>query len=80
MKKDIKYWIAQIFKTWIGWIILLAISLIVFGVLANYYDWVEWVVFASVYGLAFIILVFMVYAWIINPYKEYRKYKDGNIR
>ena len=80
MKDKTRHWLLQIFATKIGWLAITLLLAIVFGILGNYYDWAAiamYICFLYPVGLT---LVMIVYAWIINPlrdYKERKKFKEN---
>lgn len=79
--KKLQHWLLQIFATKIGWLAISLLSAITFGVLSNWYDWAEIPMFISWVYPVVLTLIMIVYAWIINPirdYKETKKLKEKN--
>ena len=57
------------FKTKVGWIIICLILVVVFGTLANWFDWCKWVMFASL-SYPIILSLIMFYYAIKNSFKN----------
>jgi len=72
----LRYVLVQIFCTKLGWLLLTLFLSIVFGVLANYIDWCEYAMFICLSYPVGLTLVMMVYGWIINPIREWKKIKQ----
>jgi len=65
------FWVLQIFKTKIGWLVLTLLLSIIFGVISNFYLWAERAMFVCLlypFGLA---QSMIVYPWVIKPIKKY---------
>jgi len=65
----------QIFCTKIGWLFLTLALCVIFGILANYYDWCETAMFISFIYPVGLTLVGIVYGCIINPIRDYKATK-----
>jgi hypothetical protein len=79
--KKLEHWLLQIFATKIGWLAISLLSALTFGLLANIYDWAYWPAILSWVYPVVLTLIMIVYAWIINPirdYKETKKLKEQN--
>lgn len=75
MNENVKHWLLQIFATKLGWLIFTLFLSVVFGILANWYDWAEIAMFISWLYPVGLALVMMAYGWVINPIREYRENK-----
>lgn len=78
MSEKVKFWLLQIFATKIGWLGLSLASMVIFGILGNFYDWAQTATLISLIYPVVFTLIMIVYAWIINPLndlKERRKNK-----
>jgi uncharacterized protein YacL len=73
--KKLEHWLVQIFATKIGWLGISILFAVIFGVLANWYDWAETAMFIAWIYPAVLTLIMIVFAWIINPIREYKKNK-----
>jgi putative flippase GtrA len=62
-------------KNTITQIIVLGVIVMISSILTNYFDWAYYVMTTSLGLLALIALVFIVFAWVINPIREYLKNK-----
>lgn len=69
--------LVQIFCTKIGWLLLTIVLAVVFGVIAQNTDY-EWCAYAMYICFLYpvgLTIVMIVYAWIINPLRDYRENK-----
>lgn len=78
MKKKFKNILVQIFCTKIGWLIVCFLLALIFGLLSNYYDWAEIVMYICMVYPFVLALVAIAYGWIINPIRDYKN--DKKIR
>jgi formate/nitrite transporter FocA (FNT family) len=77
MKNKMKKWFLQIFATKIGLLAVSVVLIIVFGILGDKYEWAETaMMFSWLYPIG-LTLVMMVYAWIINPIRDYKERKQN---
>ena len=60
----------QIFCTKIGWLFICIAFSVIFGVLANWFDWAEYAMFISLIYPVGLSIVMLIYAWIINPLRR----------
>lgn len=60
-------------RTKLGWLIISGFLCVVFSILANFYDWAYTCMLLTLIYPTGLFLVTMVYAWIINPIREYKK-------
>jgi hypothetical protein len=65
----------QIFCTKIGWLFFCLLLTIIFGILANYYDWCEIAMFICFIYPVVLTLIMIVYAFVINPLRDYKENK-----
>lgn len=82
MNEKLKLALLQIFATKVGWMIISMILIVIFSIfsthssiLENGYEWCDyalWFPVAYLVGLGFIM---MIYAWIINPIRQYKANK-----
>lgn len=75
MNDKTRHWLLQIFATKIGWLAISVLSAITFGILGNYYEWAAIAVYISFVYPVVLTLIMIVYAWFINPIREYKKNK-----
>jgi uncharacterized membrane protein len=75
MNDKTRHWLLQIFATKIGWLVISALSAITFGILGNYYEWAAIAMYISFVYPVVLFLIMMVYAWIINPIRDYKESK-----
>ena len=75
MNDKTRHWLLQIFATKIGWLAICGLMTIIFGLLANLYDWAEIVMYISLVYPVVLTLIMIVYAWFINPIREYKANK-----
>ncbi len=72
LKEEIKYVLVQLFCTKVGWLLICGLGILVFGTLANYYDWAETVmIICWIYPTIFT-LVGIFYA-LVNTLKDWKK-------
>ncbi len=70
----------QIFATKIGWLIICLLGAATFIVLSDRIEWADTAIFICIAYPVILTLTAIVYAFIINPIKEYKqnkKSKDG---
>lgn len=65
----------QIFATKVGWLGLSGLSLIIFAILSNFYDWAQTGMLISIIWPVVWLLIGIVYAWIINPIRDRKRDK-----
>lgn len=75
MNNKLKKWLLQIFATKIGWLALTLLSAVLFGVLSNWFDWAQLPVFICLIYPFGLTIILIVYAWIINPIKDWKQNK-----
>lgn len=75
MKDKLKNIFLQIFATKIGWLAISMFLFIFFGILANYHDWAIIAMKISLIYPLGLALVMMIYAWIVNPIRDYKESK-----
>lgn len=75
----------QIFTTKIGWLGITLAGAVIFGILANYYDWCEYAMYVCFTYPLVLTLIGIVYGGIINPLRDRKErlqrqkdYKDQN--
>lgn len=77
--KKFKQLLIQLFCTYIGWLFISIILIIVFGLLSTHSTFITgWIIFDYLMILpgayiAILTIVMMAYAWIINPWKNRKK-------
>jgi hypothetical protein len=71
----LKTFVQLLIKNTITQIVVLSIITVISSLLTNYFDWAYYVMIAAMGLLALIAVVFIIYAWIINPIREYLKNK-----
>lgn len=76
MKPKTRQILTQIFCTKVGWLGITLLCAIVFGLLSSVIDWCEIAMYISFIYPVVLLLIMMVYAWIINPIREYKKNKS----
>lgn len=62
-------------KNTITQVIVLSVIALISSILTNYFDWAYYVMTVSLGLLTLIALIFIVFAWVINPIREYLKNK-----
>ena len=73
--KKLEKLLLQIFTTKIGWLGISLLGLIVFGILSNFYEWALIPMYVSLIWPVIFTLIAIVYAWIINPIRDYKENK-----
>ncbi len=76
----IKTFVQLLIRNTITQVVVLSIITVISLVLANYFDWAHYVMITSMGLLALIAVVFISFAWIINPIREYLKKKNDKGR
>ena len=71
----LKTFVQLLIKNTITQIVVLSIITVISSLLTNYFDWAYYVMTIAMGLLALIVVVFIVFAWIINPIREYLKKK-----
>lgn len=65
-----------------GWVILGFIWMAIFLTIDNIFD-ADWAFYTGMIGVAFnfvMTIIFIIYAWIINPIREYKERKKNNLQ
>ena len=82
-KSRLRQILVQIFCTKIGWLLISLLSAFIFGIIADRTDceWCSYVMYASFVYPVILTLIMIVYAWFINPirdWKENKKLREQN--
>lgn len=77
MKDKLKNALLQVFATKIGWLGVTMFLFVVFGLLANIYDWAYIAMQICLIYPVGLGLVMMAYAWVINPIRDYKENKKA---
>lgn len=77
MTEKTKFWLLQIFATKIGWLGISLLCMVVFGILSNFYEWAETPTLISLIWPVVLTVIMTIFAFIINPIREYRKNKKN---
>lgn len=82
IKDKLRQFAAQMFMTKLGWMINSFIWLIIWTAVYNNVDgeWPFWVMLPALVYLVGITLVFIVFAWIINPIRDWKARKKNEKR
>lgn len=70
-----KQTLTELFCTKIGWLIISLVGVVLFGALTNVYDWAVYPMFVFLAYPVTLGAIMMIYAYVINPIRNYRKNK-----